>query len=312
MFETVVTSEEEKEAVRLGLPPKFFAYKQLPDCKCDQCKKDDVYLKELFESSVQKPKSVNIPQTTIATSTPSIFTTYKTSATASPFTSSTTTSNTSQSSTIQQLLVKPSIFGNLSLSENKNQTPVTSETSNAFNTFTFTLNPAQTTTTTTTTDSNKPVFGGGPFAFGSKTTSIFGTPAVTTSNVFGLASNTAAATTTTTSLFGSNSGLFSTSNTSLFGSGLFKTGESIFGTPASDNKPTFGTPSVFGAKLGSAADSNISSAEPFKSQNTSIGSSGKDIVLPSDPNLSFASLAACSPNKPVFGKKAGNDLYFVV
>ncbi|KAL1491802.1 hypothetical protein ABEB36_012345 [Hypothenemus hampei] len=52
--ETKVTQEEEKEAIRLGLPPKFMAYKQRPDCTCEQCKKDDEYLKELF---AEKPPS---------------------------------------------------------------------------------------------------------------------------------------------------------------------------------------------------------------------------------------------------------------
>lgn len=49
--ETVVTKEEEEEAKRLLLPPKFFAYRQLPDCKCDQCKKDDEYFNETKEDS---------------------------------------------------------------------------------------------------------------------------------------------------------------------------------------------------------------------------------------------------------------------
>lgn len=49
VFETKVTPEEEKEAIALGLPPKFFSYRQLPDCTCEQCKKDDEYLKDLFK-----------------------------------------------------------------------------------------------------------------------------------------------------------------------------------------------------------------------------------------------------------------------
>lgn len=313
MFETSVTAEEEKEAIRLGLPPKFFAYKQLPNCSCDQCKKDDIYLKDLFEDSTQKSKEQSTKcfgatqndTTTNTTKNTSIFTSINISPLAArPVVSSTANSNTSH--TIQQLLVKPPL---LNITETK--TSVTSEASNAFKTFSFSLNPSQTTTTTTVT--SKPVF-----AFGSNT-SLFGTLAATSSNVFGGANTTASTevTTTTTSVFGSNSGLFSTSNTSLFTGGLFKsggTGESIFGTNKSDNKPIFGSCSVFASKpspfASSPAEPKISSAEPLKLQNTSAVSAEKEVILPSDPNLTFASLAASSQNKPAFGKKTGRDIFW--
>ncbi|CAG9840154.1 unnamed protein product [Diabrotica balteata] len=55
--ETQVTPEEEQEAIKLGLPPKFMSYKQLPDCSCEQCKKDDEYLKSLF--ATEAPKKVD-------------------------------------------------------------------------------------------------------------------------------------------------------------------------------------------------------------------------------------------------------------
>lgn len=310
MSETKVTTEEEKEAIRLGLPPKFFAYKQLPNCSCDQCKKDDVYLKELFEDSAQKSKEqlttflFGTPQSVTATSNTNIFTstTNKTPLTASPVVSSSTNLNTSQTPTIQELLVKPSVFGDLNVLQAK--TPVTTEASNAFKSFTFSLNSSQTAATTTVT--NKPVFGSGPFAFGSNT-SLFGTPATTVSNT---ASSGAVTTTTATSVFGSNSGLFSTSNTSLFSGGLFKgagNGESIFGTSNNDNKPTFGTTSIFGSK---PSFFESTPAEPLKSQNTPVVSSEKEVILPSDPNLTFASLAATSQNKPAFGKKTGKNSFF--
>lgn len=287
MSETTVTLEEEKEAIRLGLPPKFFAYKQLTDCTCDQCKKDDIYLKELFEDKSQK--NIFSAQQNAISSPANIFasTTYKTPTTAS-------------SGTIQQLLVKPSVFGNLNLSQNKSQAaPVTTETSNAFKTFTFTINQSQ--TTTNTTDSNKSIFGN---AFGTKTPPVFGTPATTTtaSSIFGLATSTFStpATTTTTSFFGSKPGLFSTSQTSLFGGGaLTQSGGSIFGTASAninDSKPTFGTNSTFGSAKTTA---------PSDSINTSTV---KEVILPSDPNLTFASLAASSQNKPAFGKKTGKIL----
>ncbi|KAL3285049.1 hypothetical protein HHI36_019175 [Cryptolaemus montrouzieri] len=52
--ETTVIAEDVKEAQRLGLPPKFFAYRQLPPCTCDQCVKDDEY----FEGTVLAEKSL--------------------------------------------------------------------------------------------------------------------------------------------------------------------------------------------------------------------------------------------------------------
>lgn len=323
MSETKVTAEEEKEAIRLGLPPKFFAYKQLPSCSCDQCKKDDIYLKDLFEDSAQKSKeqstkcfgSTQNVTTTTTTSNTSIFTSInKSPLAASPEVSSNASSNTSQ--TIKQLLVKPSL---LNIVETK--TPVTTEaSSNVFKTFSFSLNPSQavTTTTTTTTVATKPVFGSAPFTFGSNTP-LFGTAAATTSNVFGEANNTASTgvTTTTTSVFGSNSGLFSTSNTSLFSGGLFKSGgngESIFGTNKSDNKSIFGSGSVFGSTpspfSNPPAEPKLNSAEPLQLQNTSATSAEKEVILPSDPNLTFASLAASSQNKPAFGKKTGRKIFW--
>lgn len=334
VFETTVTPEEEKAAVKLGLPPKFFAYKQLPDCACEQCKKDDVYLKELFEDhpkpqltsiSFGTPNSVTgsslfgTPKSQLhVTTTVSPFVTptsansfasTKTPATPGSLTSTPVTSNTSQPGVIERLLVKPSILGTMNTSS---ETP-----KDVFKSFSFTLNSSTTTTTASASDSSKPVFGGASFAFGPKTTSIFGNPAVTTSNVFGLggssSSTTSSATsifgsvtTSTSSLFGSNSTLFNSSNTSLFSTGLSKTsgnGDSIFGTPSSilteksDSKTTFGGSStIFGSNT---------SFETKKSDTAT--SSQKDIILTSDPNLTFASLAANSQDKPVFGGKKADD-----
>ncbi|KAK5640487.1 hypothetical protein RI129_011298 [Pyrocoelia pectoralis] len=57
--ETQVRAEEVEEAIRLKLPPKFMAYRQLPNCTCDTCKKDDTILGELFDSK----KSPTTPET---------------------------------------------------------------------------------------------------------------------------------------------------------------------------------------------------------------------------------------------------------
>ncbi|KAF5296161.1 hypothetical protein FQA39_LY12615 [Lamprigera yunnana] len=49
--ETQVTPEEEAEAIRLQLPPKFMAYRQLPDCTCELCKKEDPIYKDQLNSN---------------------------------------------------------------------------------------------------------------------------------------------------------------------------------------------------------------------------------------------------------------------
>ncbi|CAH1128711.1 unnamed protein product [Ceutorhynchus assimilis] len=87
--ETQVTAEEEKEAVRLGLPPKFLAYRQRPDCSCEQCKKDDEYLKELFNKEPVKPipKSSSLNTTLFGTPVGSLGTPSSGSVFGSPATS---------------------------------------------------------------------------------------------------------------------------------------------------------------------------------------------------------------------------------
>lgn len=111
MYETKVTPEEEIEALNLGLPPKFFAYRQLPDCSCDQCKKDDDYLKELFlpsipvsKTSVSNNSIFGTPTSTITPSTgDSIFKTPREMA-AFSFSSDTREKNDS----LREILLKPS------------------------------------------------------------------------------------------------------------------------------------------------------------------------------------------------------------
>ncbi|KAF5304638.1 hypothetical protein FQR65_LT07920 [Abscondita terminalis] len=63
--ETEVTPEEEQEAILLQLPPKFMSYRQLPDCTCTTCQKDDIILKDLLKKPVEKaaPTSTDIVTT---------------------------------------------------------------------------------------------------------------------------------------------------------------------------------------------------------------------------------------------------------
>ncbi|KAK4873399.1 hypothetical protein RN001_015428 [Aquatica leii] len=171
MSETQVTPEEEQEAIRLKLPPKFMSYRQLPDCSCDICKEDDVILKELLKKSNSND---------VATSNDKfIFGKPSTPITAAP-----TTPNS------KFILAKPKLF--LSPESPKTET-------NAFKTFSFSLKTETETTTTpavtTTTSStlSTPKFPFGSISFTSPSTSggsifndikpknIFGT----TENIFG-------------------------------------------------------------------------------------------------------------------------------
>lgn len=329
VYETKVTPEEEKEALKLGLPPKFFAYKQLRDCKCEQCKKDDVYLKELFETVEEKSPATSLNDTTLYTTPKSIggnslvrspsttitspFLTPNAnvfSSTKTPTSSSSVIPNsTPEAKTIEQLLIKPSAFGNLFTN---NSTPIAdaavpkTDVSNAFKSFTFALNPTQSTalSSSTTTDTPKPFFGGETFAFGTQTKSSFGLPAATTSNVFGLGSMSttsnrglfgSATTTATTNISDSNGSLFTTSNTSLFSS------------PTADNKENQG--SIFGSPAVLMKKTSVE--KPLESLATSSSTKAaddkQDVILPSDPNLTFASLAAAR-DKPIFGKSTGCHL----
>ncbi|CAG9857682.1 unnamed protein product [Phyllotreta striolata] len=220
--ETQVTPEEEKFAKSLGLPAKFLAYKQLPDCACAQCKKDDEYLKELFASdskpaqsstttpgkssfalkppTLAQPKST--PETTPATAPPPKFSFSSpnmaafgtTATTVIPFGSS--GSNASSGS-----------FGTpLSSTGNSLASPAPSAGSSLFGT------PVSSTTSLFGTNSNR-IFGNGAPPTGG---SIFG--GGTTYNSPNTTTAAATAVGSTTNLFGSNS---TTSNTGLFGGTTF-------------------------------------------------------------------------------------------
>ncbi|XP_048524432.1 E3 SUMO-protein ligase RanBP2 isoform X2 [Dendroctonus ponderosae] len=136
--ETQVTAEEIQEAARLGLPPKFMAYRQRADCTCEQCKKDDEYLKVLFVDK-PSPKSVGSVFTSANTSlfstplgnmgTPSSAGSVFASPSSTSFTFGTPTGNTplsSKSESIRDLLQKPSIFSSPSLGAVTSDAKITS------------------------------------------------------------------------------------------------------------------------------------------------------------------------------------------
>ncbi|KAJ8957127.1 hypothetical protein NQ318_007343 [Aromia moschata] len=228
--ETQVTSEEEQEALRLGLPPKFLSYRQLPDCTCEQCKKDDEYLKELFAES-KNPPALNLTVAgTQKSSSSSIFTTpasnvitpstgdslfvtpkEQTSFSFSPATQTTKTDS------LRDLLLKPSKFDASSTlqsqvsttpSPNHKRLPLPQSTKLRRTTASSATTPTGNIFTGSTgglfSNSNPGnIFGGAPGSspslFGSKGSSggsIFGNAASTTTPLFG------GTTTTSTPIFG--------------------------------------------------------------------------------------------------------------
>ncbi|KAJ3660264.1 hypothetical protein Zmor_004720 [Zophobas morio] len=280
--ETKVTPEEEKEALRLGLPAKFLSYRQLPDCQCDQCKKDDLYLKDFFnQRRLSKPSSTDsLSCVSDSSSTSSIFATprgdilsFKTASDAS------VTSGT----TLKSLLSKPSLLSTKTTEGIFSSSPV----------FAATNSPKVFTTPTTTTST---IFGSkstgsffqtpenksesGAFAFGSG--SIFGsTTSVTKPSIFGSTTTTASifagskstgsifgtapsifggtvTTTTTSSVFATPTTTASLFKAPIFGNNnkvetpvtttasIFKTGGSIFGGSSSTGSIFGGSPVVFG------------------------------------------------------------------
>lgn len=64
--ETIVSPEEQQEAIRLKLPPKFMAYRQLPDCTCVTCQNED---KILGLKQDAKPASTSISTSSISSFT---------------------------------------------------------------------------------------------------------------------------------------------------------------------------------------------------------------------------------------------------
>lgn len=215
VYETKVSAEEEQEAKKLGLPPKFFAYRQLPDCNCEQCKKDDEYFKDLLKDAETTTVTTN---STIFGTPVSIFTTSHGSSlfstpnsmfntppsTVSPFSTSTTSvfgggdqkvtpTDHNKSETLKELLIKPSIFDSAGKQKGEGEPKVSEKNKSLFGGENFIPNKTEesvfksfsflsgnTTPKTTVAETTKPnVFGG--YSFGSSTTSVFSTPTGTAS-----------------------------------------------------------------------------------------------------------------------------------
>lgn len=172
--ETVVTPEEEEEALRLGLPKKFLSYRQLPDCSCEQCRKDDIYLKELlFEP--EKLKMINYTTESEKFSIP------KKDEFTKPQMSTTSTS------VLKDILKKPSLV--LSVPNTENSPSLSTFSKKDFSIFSASTTSSNISSPTTNIFSSTPttnLFGssGVPtsttaprFSFGSTTSNVFTAPA---------------------------------------------------------------------------------------------------------------------------------------
>lgn len=328
--ETQVTPEEEQEAINLKLPPKFMSYRQLPDCTCETCKKDDEILSELFQKS--SPKKQQQQTTSIFGNSNTIFGTpckphsfgsgdtsskfvfgqpFKNTIFGSPAVTTasptTTTLNTlSKSESLKDMLMKPSVLGNIAA--NNKSTEKTSEStppaisksgslfsvseqtkipSPAMKSFSFTFKTDVPTPPTTN------LFPQASSVFGNTTTSdgnIFSN--TTSNNLFGGSSNNK----TNDSIFGATGNIFGSSTPG----NLFATPTttpapvgSIFGASSAKNlfftSSTTTTPTAF---ISAPVTQETEKTEPKKEE---------EIVLKCDSNLSFASLAAAAPATQTFG-----------
>ncbi|XP_031356003.1 E3 SUMO-protein ligase RanBP2-like isoform X2 [Photinus pyralis] len=71
--ETQVSAEEEQEAIRLKLPPKFMAYRQRPDCTCETCKSEDAIAAPPHTSPIKQTDAFKSFSFSLKTDTPTIF-----------------------------------------------------------------------------------------------------------------------------------------------------------------------------------------------------------------------------------------------
>lgn len=297
--ETKVTSEEEKEAIKLGLPPKFFSYRQLPDCTCDQCKKDDIYFKDLLADSDKSSEKTN--QTPTATTkfvfgsvlsdskpslgqfsmkgfglTPQNQRTETTKATPTITTPTTPFSfapqNQNKSESLKEILMQPPKLAFVNSNEKKETNEQIGKT--------------------------EPTEAPKPFSF---------TTAFSQSNLFSEPNSA--------SIFGSNTGgLFGSSNTSSFrspsGPSLFNStsGESIFGNTGTESKSS--TKSIFGSATSSpsiiSSNSSIFDAKITDSNKPATPFGGTSIFggASSEPKNLFAKSGdATKKDATIFGVK---------
>nr|CAI5844206.1 unnamed protein product [Callosobruchus analis] len=329
VFETKVTPEEESEAIRLGLPPKFLSYRQLPDCTCEQCKKDDEYFKDAQNASlVMTPKQTKSVYWSTCSTPPSVITPSPAgSVFGTPGGSSFIKSPQQGGDSQTNLLLKPSVFAAPKEAGDSNA-PKT-EPSTAKFTFSF----GQTTTPSTPKGIFSPatttMSGGSIFGNKLTTESVFSTPAnifgTTTqntsatagdlfskpANIFGGAGTDSASAKSTTTTAGS---LFNTSTAA----GLFSSPVNIFGnstanTPSSTTKSTTTTTtantfssnmSIFGGNsTPSVIGGSTASAPVFGSTTPSFGGSGGTTLFGSGKNNIFGGGTTASAT-PVFGGAA--------
>lgn len=269
--ETQVSPEEQAEAKRLLLPPKFMAYRQLDDCKCEQCLKDDAVekgaitpQKNLFGGGVSASQKTlfGIPKSTFS------FGSF-----ASPATQP--ASAPAKQDSVKDLLLKPSILGTTAATGFNFGSPVVTTTPPV-------ANPAAAET--------KPSLFGNFAGKPTPTGSIFaqatlpGTP-FSGENIFGLAANS------------------SVSTANIFGGGTTKTGaESTFSFASIAKQAEADSKEV--PKIGGAPTFSFASMGKPKEGQTATPTFGSEVaepVLGAGSNLSFASFAATAENMP-FGK----------
>ncbi|XP_018328177.1 E3 SUMO-protein ligase RanBP2 [Agrilus planipennis] len=312
--ETIVTPEEEKEALRLGLPPKFMSYRQLPDCTCDICKREDELLGSPFQTDLVKSttSAAEIKSKTkeILTAPKFVFGT-PTAATTTVSTTfsfgaaSNTTSNLTKSSEpLKTILSKPSVLENVA---NKKEEALFEFSSAAkketspLSTFTFSLKPS-TNFGSKQSDLKTEDANGSSFFFDTTPTNSF-----STGNLFSLPSTTA-----TSTIFGSPSALLakpSDSNTVFGGSKTEKpfanvfgggSNTSIFTTASSLNTSPEVSNHIFGSAAVSKSQEKTDSVTNLPESNKLLNTCGSEKsgsepeFLKVDPGLSFASLAASS------------------
>lgn len=271
--ETTVTKEEEEEARRLGLPPKFFAYRQLPDCTCTQCQKEDEMFKAPTEQSKLTTFSFTLPKSDSST-TNNLFSLKSNTILGSPVT---TTAPVSSAGNIFGN-ISGKIFGTPSKSYSGSIFNASANDSNTTGSNIFgsnatdnSSNVSMTEEKTATTDTivNKPE-------------SMFSKPPGTT---YSSAFNT-----TTTSVFGTKPQPFSRGNL-IFGNANVETFR--------DNLAL-----MLGTLEGTEDASKITST-------TSNLTEDSELVLKVDSDLSFASLL--NKDGPVkFATIKGNRLYFAL
>ncbi|XP_045463199.1 E3 SUMO-protein ligase RanBP2-like [Harmonia axyridis] len=325
--ETTVTDDELKEAQKLQLPPKFFAFRKLPLCTCAQCLKDDKYFEgtafqegpskseeatsstpivfdprskppPLFSKKPEESNSSSFPnlKDLLSRPPPPLHTIAQTQ-TASPTTSSTTT--TAGCWYGGTMLKKPGFSLNPvnASDDDKNETGGRTLGSKNF------VSPPSNETSGSTKENkatsfekanadSTSTFGGPP---------VFGGIAAEKSGIFGNATSLSK-----TSIFGNAA---ESKNTSIFGSASENTKPSSFGSLA-ENKNTTIAENKNTSIFGNAAENKNTSifGNAADNKNTFLGNSAenKSIFGYTAENTSVFGNAAENKNTSIFGNAADN------